>query len=161
MQESGLDPKELRAKVIEPALGILGLPGGEAAIRLVLGTGAQESGLRHLMQQKGPAISLWQIQKATYSDLFTNFLSNPKRIQLRTRLTDLAARMPSIDVQLASNLCLGAAVCRLIYFRAPDPLPEADDIDGLGKYWKRFYNTAGGAGNVAEFVANYRSFIGG
>ena len=52
-----------------------------------------------------------------------------------------------------------AAVCRVLYFRAPDPLPDAGDLDGLAKYWKRFFNTRDGAGTVAEFVSDYRRYV--
>jgi hypothetical protein len=159
MEHTGLIPSQLRARVIEPALGFLGLPGGEAAVRLVLGTAAQESGFAALAQLHGPALGPWQIEPATHHDLLENFLES--RPELDKKLALLAAGWPSLTQQLASNLCYAAAVCRLIYFRAPDALPDADDIDGLGKYWKRFYNTASGAGSVGEFVANYRRYIGG
>ncbi len=156
--DKGLNLAQLRARVIEPALGYLQLPGGEAAIRLLLGTVAQESGARFLAQYPtGPALGLFQIEPATLDDLEENFLR--ARPELARRMGGLYAAWPERKLQLASNLIFAAAVCRLIYWRAPDPLPAADDIDGLGKYWKRFYNTAGGAGAVAEFVANYRRLV--
>jgi hypothetical protein len=151
---------QLRARVVEPALGYLQLPGGEAAIRLVMGTAAQESGLDCLAQRgSGPALGYWQIEPATFDDLLANTL--PARRDLSVRLVHLTAEWPEPKLQLASNLAFSAAVCRLLYWRAPDPLPAANDIDGLGRYWKRFYNTPAGAGTVAEFVSNYRRCIGG
>jgi hypothetical protein len=36
----------------------------------------------------------------------------------------------SMDENLATNLMYGAAVCRLCYYRKPDALPEAGDIEG-------------------------------
>jgi hypothetical protein len=155
----GIDPIHFRACIVEPALGRLALPGGEAAIRLVLGTAIQESGLQALVQKGGPALGFFQTEPATLTDLIMNFLR--AREALEQRLLSLQATWPWPDKQLVTNPLYAAAVCRLIYYRAPDPLPDADDLDGIAKYWKRFYNTAGGAGTVAEFVSNYRRALGG
>jgi hypothetical protein len=154
-----VSPAQFRARVVEPALGKLGLPGGEAAIRLVLGTAVQESALRYLQQEKGPALGFFQIEPGALADLYNNFLNF--RRELRAGLDEMLAPWPSRAEQLSCTLRYAAAVCRLIYYRASDPLPAADDIDGLGRYWKRFYNTDAGAGSVAEFVRNYRRFIPG
>ena len=50
-------------------------------------------------------------------------------------------------------------MCRLKYRRDPEPLPEPDDIEGLGKTWKRVYNTHLGKGKVDEFVSNYYKYV--
>jgi hypothetical protein len=161
VSDIGLDVAQLRARVVEPALGFLQLPGGEAAIRLVLGSAVHESeGLRYLAQApSGPALGLWQIEPEAFNDLDDNFLKF--RPALSAKLDQLVARWPSPTLQLATNLIFGAAVCRLIYFRAPEPLPDADDIDGMAKLWKLRFNTAAGAGTVAEWVSDYRRYIGG
>ena len=44
----------------------------------------------------------------------------------------------------------GAAVCRLCYYRKPDALPEAGDIEGQALFWK--YNTVFGKGTVSKYV---------
>jgi hypothetical protein len=155
----GVDPNQFRACIVEPALGALELPGAEAAIRLVLGTAIQESGLQSLVQRSGPALGFFQIEPATLHDLYENFLAS--RCDLDGRLALIQAGWPRREKQLVTNPLYAAAVCRLIYYRAPDPLPDAGDLDGIAKYWKRFYNTAGGAGTVAEFVSNYRRALGG
>ena len=38
----------------------------------------------------------------------------------------------------------------------PEPLPEAQDVEGLAEYWKQHFNTPRGAGTVTRFVAAYR-----
>jgi hypothetical protein len=157
---TGFSVSQFRAKVVEPALGYLGLPGGEAAIRLVLGTAAHESGgFRYLAQEKGPALGPFQIEPATLDDLHQTYLI--RRPDIAAKLNALLAQYPPRSAQLASNLIYSAAVCRVLYYRAPDPLPAADDVDGLAKYWKRFFNTDEGAGTVAEFVSDYRRYIDG
>lgn len=160
MEAIGISAGVFRARIIEPALGKLALPGGEAAIRLVLGTAAHESeGFTKIVQDKGPALGFFQVEPGDLVDLDENFLAYRK--ELSALLDQLIAPWPDPSLQLVTNPLFAAAVCRLIYLRAPAPLPDADDIDGLGKYWKRFYNTDEGAGTVAEFVSDYRRYIGG
>jgi hypothetical protein len=159
LQQSGLDPRQLRARVIVPVLGYLQLTGGEAAIQLLLGTAAQESGLRELAQSPaGPALGLFQIEPATHDDIWHNFLTF--RPILAKRVTDFVAPAPDRTLQLASNLAYATAICRVKYARTEEPLPPAGDVDALAHYWKRHYNTADGAGSVAEFVSNFRRLIG-
>ena len=46
-------------------------------------------------------------------------------------------------------------MCRVHYYRAPTKLPEAEDLDGLAHYWKKYYNTELGAGKPEEFREVY------
>ena len=56
------------------------------------------------------------------------------------------------DENLATNLMYGAAVCRLCYYRQPEALPEAGDIEGQAAFWKQHYNTPFGAGTVSKYA---------
>jgi len=38
-------------------------------------------------------------------------------------------------------------------------LPNAEDIEGLAHYWKKYYNTVYGSGKVEEFVNNYKKYV--
>ena len=105
----------------------------------------------------GPARGVYQIEPATHDDIVMRYLK--RRTALRERVDVLVAPEPSRIDQLATNLAYATAICRLRYWMDPKPLPEADDIEGLGRYWKRVYNTARGKGKVAEFVANYRRHV--
>ena len=40
----------------------------------------------------------------------------------------------SMSENLATNLMCGAAVCRLCYYRQPEALPEAGDIEGQAAF---------------------------
>ena len=37
-------------------------------------------------------------------------------------------------------------------YRAPSALPEYNDIEGMAKYWKTYYNTSQGAGTLERAV---------
>ena len=122
-----------------------------SAEELVFGTAIVESGLTYLKQHgDGPALGLWQVEPATHDDLYTNFLNY--RPELGSKLIELRAAGLSLDENLATNLMYGAAVCRLCYYRKPDALPEAGDIEGQAAFWKQHYNTIFGAGTVSKYV---------
>ena len=54
---------------------------------------------------------------------------------------ELRAAALSLDENFTTNLLYGAAGCRLCNYRLPEPLPEAEDIEGQAAYWKLHYNT--------------------
>lgn len=153
---------QFRARVIKPTLGFLGAPyDSDAACNLLLGTAAQETQLLYFAQYpSGPALGPYEIEPATHDDLVDRDLMKPEHAALRVKVFQLAAAYPDRRLQLATNAAYATAIARVRYVMAPDPLPDADDIDGLGKYYVRFFN-AGGKATVAEFVSNYRRFIGG
>lgn len=149
-----INPAHLRDRVVRPTLEHLGL-WSLAAEQLVMGTAAQESNLRHLVQVGGgPALGLWQMEPATYEDIWANYL----RFQpdLRAKLSQLVAGWPLGARQLASNHVYAAALCRVHYKRVRVRLPEAGDVRGMAEYWKRWYNTSQGKGTPEEFVHNWR-----
>ena len=43
----------------------------------------------------------------------------------------------------------------------PEKLPNSYDIEGLAKYWKKYYNTEGGKGTVEKFIEKYEKYVGG
>ena len=122
-----------------------------AAEELVLGTAIVESSLIYIRQHgDGPALGLWQVEPATHDDLYANYLSY--RQELSALLMELRAPALSLEENLASNLMYGAAVCRLCYYRQPEALPEAGDLEGQAAFWKQHYNTPLGAGTVGKYM---------
>lgn len=151
------------AVIVRNALAYVGdgLPGFESdgAVQMVMGTAAHESHFADFAQLGGgPALGLWQIEPEDADDIHKNFLVYHP--DLSRRVADLVASWPSIEQQLASNIAYGAVICRLTYWRHPNPLPAPGDLTGQASLWKVAYNTALGAGSPAEFIADYRTYIG-
>lgn len=159
----GLDPRQLRDYVVQPALEKLGLPGGLNAEMLVIGTAAQESGFRYLHQiGKGPALSLWQIEPATARDALARGPAGCLD-RLCSAFNWKLVTPESLDRQLPGNLLLAAAMCRLIYYLKPFKLPIDNTpmtVAKLAHIWKLHYNTPLGAGTEAQFIANWQKYIG-
>src|SRR5262249_9508472 len=143
---SGLDPGQVKALVVRPTLTLLGL-WSQAAENLVLGTGMTESNLVYLKQVGGgPALGLFQCEPATHDDIWKNYLDyNPTLTKRVESLMFKSYHGPKYN-QLVPNLAYATSICRVLYLRIPDPLPDANDAHGMAAYWKQYYNTPAGAG---------------
>ena len=141
-----LDLSQLRKHIIRPALEAIDAH-SPAAENLVLGTALVESGLRYVAQlNNGPARGLWQMEPATAEDIHRNYLAY--RPKLRDQVKSLMFAGAGPEANLTGNLIYGAAMCRIHYLRVSEPLPFSDDARGMARYWKRYYNTALGDGDV-------------
>lgn len=153
-----LDIKQLHRFVVKPALDHLGLPGGLAAERLVIGTALTESGLVYLDQKGrggeqgwGPALGIFQMEKSTFDSHIQWMVGRQNGLWEKVRqMTCAWAPQGDLWCQLAGNLSFAAALCRVHYFRAPGKLPE--DLDGMAQTYKRYYNSMLGAATPDDFI---------
>jgi len=135
-----------------------------AAVNLLLGTAAQESGFGTYLRQKGggPALGVFQMEPATEKDIWCSYLVY--REDLTETVWQVAGAAydvgPSINA-LEANLSYQVAMARIHYRRVSEPLPLHDNVDALARYWKQYYNTPKGKGTVQEFIRNYFKYVGG
>lgn len=157
-----LDVAQFRAEVVRPTLRILGPEfGGEWAEHLLLGTAAVESGFRALRQYGGgPAVGLFQMEPATYTDCFVNYLDF--RDELRFLVLSLSSRYsgerPPSD-EMAWNLRFACAMARIKYRRARDPLPAARDVAAMERYHKANYNSSLGKTQPGDFTRAWQRHV--
>lgn len=147
-----LDPKELMAFTIKPTLETMGEKFcGESGENIVLFTFAQESHLGVWRQQMGAgaALGLGQHEPPTF-----NWLAK-KYPDILLKFYPEIPRFETIE----NDDVLAVIMCRLRYYVVPEPLPAPDDIKGMARYWKEYYNTNKGRGNEQEFVRNVKKFI--
>ncbi|EPW7384749.1 TPA: hypothetical protein ACMD15_003410 [Vibrio cholerae] len=150
--------KHYKKFVVVPTLKKIGLY-SEAAANLIVGTAAQESNGHHLIQLNGVALGFIQMEPATYTDIWDNFLSF--KPELEAKISHLASiestsnGLPPDKEQLITNLAFSVAMCRAHYLRKREPLPNHDDVEGMAKYWKEHYNTHKGKGTPEEFIKNF------
>ena len=161
--KQGINPQQFRQYVIEPVLVHLAQweprINSEAAIRLLLMTAAHESRMGHYLHQvKGPAVGIYQMEPATAEDIFAWMTRQPVvDIAIERRPVSLLYRLQGIGftsetAEMAGNLYYATAMARLHYWRVPEPLPDADDVEGLATYAKRFYNSMLGKAQVADYA---------
>ncbi len=155
---SGPDPTQYRVEVVRPALRHVGL-WNAAAENLVVGTALKESLLRFVRQIKGPALGLHQMERATHDDIHRTYLTRPANKRLRRGVLELARYFcgdwPDAS-ELCGNMYYAAAMCRVHYLRVEEILPADDDAEGLARYWKHYYNTPAGRGDVLEALPHFQ-----
>ena len=158
----GINVKHLLNLVINPTLHQLGKYSDSASL-LLLCTSAVESRLGHYLKQKGDGIALgiYQIEPNTHLDIYDNVLSyHPfllEEVNNFSRFDSIEER----ERELITNLEYATAIARLQYWRFKEALPEYGDIDGMGVYWKKYYNTIDGKGTIDDFVRVYQKYIEG
>lgn len=154
---SSLSPVGLLRHVVRPALALMGHPYHSiAAEQLLIGTAAQESGGFLYLRQvgAGPALGIFQIEPATFHDLWAR-----RPVALKAALANCAGmHSPPADL-VAWNHKFGAMMARLKYRDDDSALPPAGDIRGMAWAWKRGYNSMRGAGKVEDFELSWRRYV--
>jgi hypothetical protein len=152
--EAGMiDPREIREHIVRPALKAISL-WSDVAEELVMMTGMIESNYSHIVQVRGPAKGLWQMEPRTHDDIWDNYLTYQP--DLRHRLYKIMlVQPPALDPnrgaeELVYNLQYAAAMCRIHYWRIPAALPDPTVLS-LAEYWKHYYNTILGKGKIKDF----------
>ena len=154
--DSKMDAVVFRDTVVKPALLSLGR-WSEAAERLVMGTAAQESGFRHTRQLGGgPALGYFQMEPATHNDCWKSYITFRPSLRAKLLAIRSASGLPTAS-ELETDHLYAAAMARVRYMRVPESIPL--DGRGIARYWKTYYNTALGAGTMAEFIANWNKLL--
>lgn len=118
---------------------------------LILGTAAQESHCGKWLEQMGggPAVGIYQIEPRTYADVLENVLPvYEKRCGLGKQ------QFPDNPEFLKFDLRLSTIIARLHYARFKEKLPSPHDLQGLARYYKKYWNTEEGKGTEEEFLEN-------
>jgi len=149
--------EHFKDEVVVPTLTELSMY-SEAAVQLVIGTAIQESRLHYLKQiPSGIAKGGCQMEEATHNDIWENFIAY--KPEIKTTLLGIANQSMDLTDQLKGNLYYAVAMCRVHYYRVSEALPEENDIEGMARYWKKYYNTPLGAGTEEEFIHNYKEYM--
>jgi hypothetical protein len=129
-----------------------------AAEELLVITAAQESlGGTYLWQNdrlgfpKGPALGVYQMEPATYHDLFSNFL------QYQRKLLALLGPGEHRPIRMTYDLQYATQIARLNYYRVREALPQ--DLEGQLRYYKKYWNTVLGKATIEEARKNYERFL--
>jgi hypothetical protein len=143
-----MNKKQLR-ELIQDVLKSLepNIPYSEAAVELLMMTAAHESNLGEFIKQvKGPALGIYQMEPATYNDIFDNYL-----IYKHWSPTRLGA-----DV-LRWSLWHSTTLARIHYYRVAEALPET--IEGASEYAKKYYNTIAGKATATKYLEDYLRLV--
>jgi hypothetical protein len=145
--------------VIYPTLNSIHL-WSQSAENLLLGTCAQESQMGTYLHQlgKGPACGIYQMEPVTYKHLINRLMQEHELIREIIFRECNFVEFPT-HMELITNLKFATIMTRLYYKQFQEPLPASDDVPGLARYWKKYYNTAEGKGTEKEFIDNYKKYV--
>lgn len=134
-------------------------PHDARAVDLLLGTCAQESAFTYTTQiGGGPALGYFQCEKATETDLWSNYLC------YQPDLTDFVVTRSGVTgpnpTALEHNMVYQIILARLHYYRCdPFPLPDVGDVEECASRWKQYYNTPLGHGTESQYIASYQQLV--
>lgn len=155
--------EKVRINAVRPALCALEpvILWTQTSENQVLNTGAHESGgfVHRVQVGGGPARGLWQMEQATFRDLYDRFLgAHPV---LKGKIDALWPNDGSDPwPQIETNDVFAAAMCRIRYWASPAKLSfDPRDVFESSRCWSQFYNTRRDLKLEAEFVANVRRYV--
>lgn len=129
-----------------------------SAENLLVGTAAQESGLGICLHE-GKRWGIYHLTTTAHKAVWDKYLiHNP---ELASRIRGMAGQRSFLkdpNAELITNLKYTTAIAWMVYRRCEQPLPEAEDVAGLAKYWHRHFHPKP-TGTEQQFIRNYRELV--
>ena len=152
-----INREQLRLDVIKPALEAINAYSKDAEELLMFTCATESLGGFLLRQIKGPALGIFQMEPATYHDIWRNF------IYLKAPLSTMLSKNLNIttipdEERMIYDLKFAAVMARIHYLRVKGPLPKANDVDGLWSYYKQHYNTPQGKATKQKAMQDYQKY---
>ena len=130
----------------------------EDAVELLMLTAAQETHLgKYLWQVNGPALGVFQMEPATYNDIWVNFICYKQPIL--DAFNDMyGASGVDWKTRMTADLVYQIIMARTFYLRVPAALPSKDQPEAMAHYYKKYFNTILGKATPEEALVNYNRF---
>jgi hypothetical protein len=151
-----MSPQTFLNTVIRPALRIFKLLPQPCLEQLLLGTAIQESGLRNIKQEGGPALGYFQDEPADHDDLWKGYIERSQGLTSAVKSLLPEGVTPSAACLIPYPI-YAAAICRLHYSRIPARIPLT--LGEQAAYYKRYYNSPEGAATPEEYLRNWARFV--
>jgi hypothetical protein len=152
------DSKQFREQIIIPTLSKLQCYSKAAEELLVFTCAAESVGGTYLKQISGPALGIYQMEPATFTDIWVNYLYH-RQDKINLLSLHLGVSKIPYPEQMVYDLRFATAMARFHYLRQKEALPNHDDLEGIWKYYKKYWNTELGKAKKAESIKLYKKFI--
>ncbi len=141
-------------KHIRPTLKKMDLWSLSAEKILVMIACHESGGLKYRKQQRGPALSYFQMEPATFEDIWNRYL------KARKHYKDLVAQFLPDDMEpleaLQKNDNFAVAISRMKLFMRPETLPQVTDNQGLAEYAKKYWNSPLGKATPEKYLKDFK-----
>ena len=122
-----------------------------AARRLMIVTAEVESNCGYKIKQEGgPAESEYQVEPPTLASVLFEWDAYVDNKEFATLIDSFACQF-DIDNNMLNSPLYATAIARGWYAMDKEPLPSYDDKEGMWLYYKRVWNTGGGATTKDKF----------
>lgn len=122
----------------------------EAVTAISMIVAHESKGGTYLRQLRGgPALGAIQMEPDTHDDTWLHCDS----IKKRAAMLGIRENVEALEYDLRYNIFM--ARCRLLM----DTRPLPRDEEGMARYLKGYWNSAGGKASSEEYLQDYRSFI--
>lgn len=149
---------QFRDVIVKPALNDLMLYSLNAEELLVFTCAVESLGGTYIHQVNGPALGIYQMEPATYNDIWQNYIKLKGSLTMLMFSNFSVNYMPS-EERLIYDLRFATAMTRIHYARVTQPLPSSTDVNAIWNYYKVYYNTSAGAAEKEHSIDKYHAFI--
>lgn len=152
-------PDQLLRYIIQPKLADMGEKFNRlGADILLLATAAQETHCGEYVHQiNGPALGYLQVEPVTHDRILDWTNRNLPERAAWLQLHFFRANVHH-HAKLVFDWGYSTIIARLLYYSWPDPLPPMD-ADSMFAYYKKCYNSAGGAATLTQWRQNWQTYV--
>lgn len=154
-----LDINQFRKLIIVPALTKLDMYSKNAEELLVFTCATESKGGTYIKQIHGPALGVFQMEPATYNDIWERFIKRQSGLMTKIALRFMISAVPDAE-RMIYDMQFAAMMARVFYRRFKEPIPNATDTNAIWEYYKKYWNTELGAATKKESIDAYKKFAG-
>lgn len=151
------DITQFREDILAPTLNALQFRDPAFLELLVFTCAAESAGGTYVKQIKGPALGIFQLEPATFTDCWVNYVVRKPDIINLLSLNLAVHRMPQ-PVEMITDLKLAVAMAALLY-KQRKAAPKDIEIDTLWNLYKELWNTPKGKAEKEPCLKAYKRFI--
>jgi len=150
------DIKQFRQCILSPTMEALQIRSPQLAELMVFTCATESAGGTYLKQIVGPALGIYQIEPATFTDVWINYILRKPDIVNLLSLNLGVHRMP-MPTDVIHDLRLATATSLFLYIqRKAKPLDSSEET--MWDLYKRLYNTVKGKATKDASIKAYRKF---
>ena len=153
-----LNINQFRELIVKSSLNDLLMYSADAEELMVFTCAVESLGGTFLHQVGGPALGIYQMEPATYNDIWQNYIYSHGPLTMRLFSNFDISSMPD-ESRLIYDSRYATAMTRIFYARIKEPLPSAQDENALWEYYKKYYNTTAGKAEKEESIKKYHDFV--
>lgn len=157
----GVTNKKQLIEMVDEVCAVYGNGKNNTADLLIKGIMAVETNMATYIDPtpEGAGNGVCQFDRAPFEDI------QRRVVMYKSKWVFLAKKNFGIDLKNVTHHMLNYAplpsiiYCRLFLKLIPEEIPS--DVEGMAKYWKKYYNTVLGKGKVEDFIKKYNKYVGG